>query len=71
MGFQYFRTKTHLIICERKHTRSNGCLTFAKGKTITHKLSQAELEANAQMKGGGIFSDRYDKFLGKVKDLRS
>lgn len=41
---------------------------FAKGKTITHKLSQAELEANAQMKGRGIFSDRYDKFLGKVKD---
>lgn len=42
---------------------------FSKGKTITKKLSQEELEANArEIKGAGIFGDRFDRYLKKLGD---
>jgi hypothetical protein len=42
---------------------------FSKGKAITKKLSQEELEANArEIKGAGIFGDRFDRYLKKLGD---
>ncbi len=40
--------------------------SFMKGKGILRKFNMKEIEENLNMKGEGIFGDRFDKFLSRL-----